>query len=625
MPDARSCRLRLLAVVAVAIAVAWGLGAALWFLCDDAFILYRYVGNLHDGHGLVWNPAPFAPVEGYTSFGFVIVLWAVWALTGVEPPVAATPITFLAGAWILWAVGRRVRTLFAAALPGAAADVATALALLAIACNPSFATWLGSGLETMLFALCAVLWTLRATAPGGARGTGLAWLGLAAAGAELVRPDGMLLVLATLAIGARGLLGPERRGRVALAALLPAAVPAAHFAWRRAYYGEWLPNTYYCKVAAAWPASGGRYLFCFVLENGLWLWGLVVALALVAAAARRGSVRALAGERFPALVAAGTWLAFVAYYTLVVGGDHFAWRVFVHLVPLCALALVAACGALRLRTGPALAVLVAYGVASCAPGWWIEHLLVGKEREGFVRLAARGPSWLGPVLRPYDCAAAWLHLHSVAFRRPVHDAMCRIARNALPERRPGLVAGAAPGQRLVYRADAVGVVSWALADVAIVDGHGLNDWVIARWPVRQAPATDAASVRAAFPALDRDGDGRLGTPELEASSALLASIGPALQPATWAELMISLGDQDGDDALDAGELAAAVAAITPPRHMAHEREPPPGYVEALHCNVIAAGGRHRVDPAVVPLTDAEVREVEARFRDVVRAAAKEPK
>ena len=34
-----------------------------WFLCDDAFISFRYARNLLEGHGLVFNPGEF--VEGY--------------------------------------------------------------------------------------------------------------------------------------------------------------------------------------------------------------------------------------------------------------------------------------------------------------------------------------------------------------------------------------------------------------------------------------------------------------------------------------------------------------------------------------------------------------------------------
>lgn len=60
-----------------------------WFLTDDAFIAFRYVSNSILGHGWVWNPAPFEPVEGYTSFLWIALLDGVWRVTGVEPPDSA--------------------------------------------------------------------------------------------------------------------------------------------------------------------------------------------------------------------------------------------------------------------------------------------------------------------------------------------------------------------------------------------------------------------------------------------------------------------------------------------------------------------------------------------------------
>ena len=46
-----------------------------------------------------------------------------------------------------------------------------------------------------------------------------------------------------------------------------------HFLWRRAYYGYWLPNTYYAKVGGKlWWDSGLSYLAAFVLEYALYLW-----------------------------------------------------------------------------------------------------------------------------------------------------------------------------------------------------------------------------------------------------------------------------------------------------------------------------------------------------------------
>ena len=60
-----------------------------WFLTDDAFIAFRYVSNSILGYGWVWNPPPFQPVEGYTSFLWVVLLDGVWRVTGVQPPDSA--------------------------------------------------------------------------------------------------------------------------------------------------------------------------------------------------------------------------------------------------------------------------------------------------------------------------------------------------------------------------------------------------------------------------------------------------------------------------------------------------------------------------------------------------------
>ena len=63
------------------------LAAVAWFLCDDAFISFRYVRNLLEGHGLVFNPGEY--VEGYTNFLWVLELAAIWRLSGIPPEQAA--------------------------------------------------------------------------------------------------------------------------------------------------------------------------------------------------------------------------------------------------------------------------------------------------------------------------------------------------------------------------------------------------------------------------------------------------------------------------------------------------------------------------------------------------------
>jgi len=45
-----------------------------WFLTDDAYIAFRYASNALLDNGYVWNAEPFRPVEGYTSFLYVVTL-----------------------------------------------------------------------------------------------------------------------------------------------------------------------------------------------------------------------------------------------------------------------------------------------------------------------------------------------------------------------------------------------------------------------------------------------------------------------------------------------------------------------------------------------------------------------
>lgn len=577
------------AIGAGALLIGWW---ATWFLCDDAFIAFRYAGNAYDGHGLVWNPAPFEPVEGYSCFLWVVLLWLVWSVTGLLPPDTANWLALGFALATLWTVAR-----FLAVRVASAANV---LALAGIGGSATFATWASSGLETAMFGFLAVAWTLRVVAGGGLFG-----LAAFAALAALTRPDGGLLVVATLAVAAHRLVVRRTGLSRILRGLLPLLLPLAHVLWRRGYYGEWLPNTYYAKVVAAWPESGLRYLYGFVLEHALWLLLPVALVALVRGTARGG-----------ALVAWLTWLFFVGYYALVVGGDHFGWRPFAHLIPLAFLAMAAITAAWRSRwLGPAL--LASLGVLGNTFGWCHERALAGREKDGFVRADAIVGPWLAPLLAGRDRDRAWLRLHYVALPRALHAETCADLLALLPERRPGQVEGL-DGRRGVYRTVAAGVVGWALPDVAIVDAVGLNDWVVARHPARPEPiALDPAAVEGAFALFDADRSGRLDAAEIGAFAERLElsrATGVVVSRACWVDLLLALGDDDGDGGLGAREFGAAVEELRDPRHMAHERMPPPGYVEALRPNVVLEGGRFVAVEGVEPLTDPEVVAVEREFR-----------
>lgn len=583
------------------------------FLVDDAFIAFRYVANAYDGHGFVWNTAPWQPVEGYTSYLWGAVLLLVWKVTGVAPPQSATTVAFLCGLASLWLVTR-----FLAADPWLMAPMRrrrllVAVVLVGVASNHTWITWQSSGLDSGLFGMLAVGWTLCAASLREVLGgRELAKLAGWATAVQLARPDGTLMLAGTLAIAGLATLRRQLTVGRCLLALSPLSLVVAHFLWRRCFYGEWLPNTYYCKVIAPWPESGLRYLFCFALEHGVWLWGMLVAVWLLRSLAQPRAVLPALLARWPLTVAVGTWLTFVTYYSWRVGGDHFDYRPFMPLVPL----LFVSCLFLPRKIGwgawPTALVLLAFTGASNTLGWWHERLAVGRENEGFAALAPRVPAWLQPVMAVYDRERAWLRLHLVATPRPLLAAVCDRLRAAIPPRGTP-VAGLVPGRRAIVEVGAAGVVGWALPQCDVFDPFGLNDWVVARNPeLRGSERPPEQLLAELFNGLDTDRSGRLDAQELRQVVRFESLTPHALQPDTWAALLLAVAGPE--TSLDLAQWRHAIAHVVSSRQMTHDRQPPPGYREALRVCVELAAGQFRLKPDVPPITAEELRAVETEFR-----------
>lgn len=482
--------------IAVATAAALYVGwRAFLFLTDDAYIEFRYAANAYLDRGLVWNPAPFRPVEGYTSFLWVEVLHAVWRLTGLDPPTVANPLLFLCGCGSLLVVDRMVARM---GLPAAHARSRLGLLVLILVgtlLNRTFLASLSSGLETALFNLLFTAWIYVASTPPASRRRlwGLHLSALAAL-AALARPDGLLALAATLllvlAAPAWGAPSARRPWQ-----LLPLGLVAVHALWRRATYGVWLPNTYYAKHVRPWPESGARYAASFALEYGVWLWlALALAWALVGAHRRlRGGAGRSLADAFPTAVTLGVIAAHWGYYTLVIGGDHFEYRVYSHLVPL--LFVSAAWMAARLTASPARAVaLVLAFVAASLPIPWVHWtatrgLVTRAETHVMVvPVAGAFPAPLRPLVARWDALQGWLIRHHVCMRHQEHKVFHDTTAAALPSRAEG--ARLPWAGRPVLPAYTVGLIGWVLPHVAVLDMFGLNDRVIAHGPPRSRGSED---------------------------------------------------------------------------------------------------------------------------------------
>jgi arabinofuranosyltransferase len=486
--DLSPSRLVVLVLLAVAAYVGW---RTFWFLTDDAFITFRYISNHMRGWGYTWNPPPFRPVEGYSNFLWMVLLEGIWRLTGVEPPDAANPVSLLLSYGTL-ALG--FAWVWRMALPPSLERHRFAIAvavLVGVLSNRTFLAWMSSGLETSLFIFCTTLWlvaTLELDRGGGPRA--LAVSCTAAALSALTRPDGQLMVLASGLLALGFFLRTPPRGRWVLAGL-PLVLDVAHLLWRHATYGEWVPNTYFAKHVAAWPESGLRYALSFVLEYALWVWLAVGIAATVAVLRRLGGRRVVSAVRArPGAVAVAAVLAaHFAYYTLIIGGDHFEYRVYAHLVLPLWVSFVGFLAWMEVSARSAAAVGGLFLLLSL-PLPWVHyartHTLMTRERtyQLIQPVADAFPPGLRAYAALFDAQQAWLIRHAVGVRHQEHKVFYEFQRSVLPPREVGeQLKYGDPMTRLVLPWKTVGVPSWALPEVVILDYLGLNDRVVARTPL----------------------------------------------------------------------------------------------------------------------------------------------
>jgi len=284
-----------------------------WFLCDDAYITFRYSRNLARADGLTFN-AGEAPVEGYSNF-----LWMMIA-AGFESVLADTTfwmplLSALTGAALVAYIHETARLHLG--LSRAASITAAAIAGTAA----PFAIWATSGLATMPFALLVFAFFERTALAKDRWAAPLG--GLAGVLLMTVRTEGIawIAVIAVLAIAARVwdarvANGPDKPldfnvAKPVVMALVAVGVAfVIYTGWRYSHFGHWLPNTAHAKVgmSADRLLRGGKYVGLFWVTCFTQPLLLAGAVPVIRWRQGAGSAIALMAVAFPA-------------YAVVVGGD----------------------------------------------------------------------------------------------------------------------------------------------------------------------------------------------------------------------------------------------------------------------------------------------------------------
>ena len=340
---------RVVAIAVVALAVTYAALALLQFprlTIDDAYITMRYATNLAQHGQLTWNVGG-SPVEGYTGVIYPVLL-ALARLGGANLVTASRVFGIvgyvLAGLFVvltLWAA--RVRT-----------PVVVAAALL-YCTVPQLFTHAVAGMETMLFAaaisgaVAATFWAL--DDPGSRRAEMVAWVAMLLA--ALVRPEG--IALAGLAAAALLVQRWRDGGRVeaqaaALRGLVWLAAPfAVYFAARWAYYGAFLPNTFYVKNTSAFQPGSLQQIGVFLVSVVVLpaVAALFVALGFWLAARNPGGDGEVPGANVPRRTSVLFALAVITGFLLISGllywrsvlMTNFSMRFFMPSYPLILMAL----------------------------------------------------------------------------------------------------------------------------------------------------------------------------------------------------------------------------------------------------------------------------------------------
>jgi hypothetical protein len=366
------------------------------FLIDDAYITFRYARNLAEGHGLVFNTVG-ERVEGFSNLLWALLL-ALGLKLGVTPEVLSRALGFPAGLAVLFLVRDATRRVLG---EDPASRWLSLVPVAFLALNRSFAAWTTGGLETRLHALLVVLaaWLLDREVRRGA-GPPISLVAIAAL--VLVRVDGFVQVV-FLSVGwlawNRG--RPGRRGWILMGTALAVLIGVSLF--RAAYYGDPVPNTVHAKVAGPAIASGLAYIVWAVRDYGLFL---LLPLGLAGWKPREGG---------PFVTLALVTVMGQLAYLILVGGDHFEYRLLDPVWPLCAV--LAVVGGRRLFSrvrGPAARVAVASvavlgllwnGLPALA-GFEDRKLTTSVETEAFLCLVwSRVGDWFGEHAAPDEVIA----------------------------------------------------------------------------------------------------------------------------------------------------------------------------------------------------------------------------
>lgn len=214
------------------------------FLQDDAYIFARYAQNIADGNGFVYNKGEYT--EGATSF-----LWTLIAAMGAKMHANIPLFLKYAGlvSSILW-----LFAFYLVCKQWLKKPFQWVLPVILFACFPNFAMWSQAGLEVSFFGFLVTIgfyWVEEWHKHGQQKY--FVALCITSCMLILTRPEGLPV---TFLYAAYLWFCSNKANKNKIYTYLPVVLSTiiALTVFRYAYFGDWVPNTYYAK------GGGGYYL-----------------------------------------------------------------------------------------------------------------------------------------------------------------------------------------------------------------------------------------------------------------------------------------------------------------------------------------------------------------------------
>jgi len=373
---------------------------------DDAGISFRYAAHLFDGKGLVYNPGE--RVEGYSNFGYVVLLGAVYKIMSLFNDDArlfmvlaakiVNLVASLATLWLCFLFGRNILK---------QESWKAFLAPLLVACNGAFLINTASPLETATYTAWLMLLTYLVAGltvqPGQStsRRHAVACVTVALL-FSLWRIDAPILLGGCCV--AFGILRGLRLQRRDMAMFFAWLVPFAGYTlFRYCYFGQWMNNPYYAKISTQFTTpiqSQYTNVYFTHLGDNAYLFLLLFALA-VATDYRKWLL--------PGLLVMVQWI-----YVAHVGGDWMTgFRFWAPLTPHICILLVAAIDRPFSGVAPIWERMIKTILAIALAAWWfgsgIAVYQLGGRRPGRIWVDPRACSVV--KLNPYWETVQWIRMN----------------------------------------------------------------------------------------------------------------------------------------------------------------------------------------------------------------------